>query len=135
MGASDNQTLKAFREAESYDGPSLIIAYSPCIAHGYDMQKSLEHSDLAVKSGLWPLYRYDPRLAEKGKNPLQLDSKKPSIPLQDFAYNETRFRMLVQSNEKRAELLMKKAQEGINERWTLYEQMTTLSYDDNEEAG
>jgi len=131
MGASDIQTLKAFREAESYDGPSLIIAYSPCIAHGYDMANSLEQSSLAVKSGLWPLYRFDPRLAEEGKNPLQLDSKKPRIPLPEFAYNETRFRMLVQSNEKRAEMLMAKAQQGINERWTLYEQMSKLSYDDN----
>ncbi len=128
MGASDTQTLKAFREAESYDGPSLIIAYSPCIAHGYDMKKSLEHSDLAVKSGLWPLYRYDPRLAEEGKNPLQLDSRAPSIPLSEFAYNETRYRMLLQSNEERAERLMQKAQEGINERWTLYQQMANLSY-------
>ena len=130
MGSSDIQTLKAFREAESYEGPSLIIAYSPCIAHGYDMQKSLEHSDLAVKSGLWPLYRYDPRLAEEGKNPLQLDSRKPSIPLPEFAYNETRYRMLVQSNEERAERLMSKAQEGVNERWHLYEQMSKMSYDE-----
>lgn len=130
MGASDTQTLKAFREAESYDGPSLIIAYSPCIAHGYDMKKSLEHSDLAVKSGLWPLYRYDPRLAEEGKNPLQLDSRAPSIPLTEFAYNETRYRMLLQTNEERAEKLMEKAQEGINERWTLYQQMANLTYSD-----
>jgi len=130
MGASDTQTLKAFREAESYDGPSLIIAYSPCIAHGYDMKKSLEHSDLAVKSGLWPLYRYDPRLADEGKNPLQLDSRAPSIPLTEFAYNETRYRMLLQTNEERAERLMEKAQEGINERWTLYQQMANLTYSD-----
>ena len=130
MGASDTQTLKAFREAESYDGPSLIIAYSPCIAHGYDMKKGLEHSDLAVKSGLWPLYRYDPRLADKGKNPLQLDSRAPSIPLTEFAYNETRYRMLLQTNEERAEKLMEKAQEGINERWTLYQQMANLTYSD-----
>ena len=134
MGASDMQSLKAFREAESYNGPSLIIAYSPCIAHGYDMQKSLEHSDLAVKSGLWPLYRYDPRRIEKGKNPLQLDSKAPSIPLTDFAYNETRYRMLLQSNEERAEQLIQKAQEGINERWTLYQQMANLNYNGNGSA-
>jgi len=132
MGSSDIQTLKAFREAEAYDGPSLIIAYSPCIAHGYDMQNSLEHSDLAVKSGLWPLYRFDPRLAAEGKNPLQLDSRKPSIPLPDFAYNETRYRMLVQSNEERAERLMAKAQEGVRERWNLYEQMSKMSYEENE---
>lgn len=133
MGSSDQQTLKAFKEAESFDGPSLIIAYSPCIAHGYDMQQSLEHSDLAVKSGLWPLYRFDPRLAEKGKNPLQLDSRAPKIPLKDFAYNETRYRMLVQKNEERAEMLMEKAQEGINERWTLYQQMSQMDYTESEE--
>ena len=133
MGSSDQQTLKAFKEAEAFNGPSLIIAYSPCIAHGYDMQKSLEHSDLAVKSGLWPLYRFDPNLAEEGKNPLQLDSRAPRIPLKDFAYNETRYRMLVQKNEERAEMLMDKAQEGINERWTLYQQMSQMDYSEEEE--
>jgi pyruvate-ferredoxin/flavodoxin oxidoreductase len=133
MGSSDQQTLKAFKEAEAYNGPSLILAYSPCIAHGYDMQKSLEHSDLAVKSGLWPLYRFDPRLADEGKNPLQLDSRAPRIPLKDFAYNETRYRMLVQKNEERAERLMDLAQEGINERWTLYQQMSEMDYSEEEE--
>jgi pyruvate-ferredoxin/flavodoxin oxidoreductase len=133
MGSSDQQTLKAFKEAEAYNGPSLILAYSPCIAHGYDMQKSLEHSDLAVKSGLWPLYRFDPRLADEGKNPLQLDSRAPRIPLKDFAYNETRYRMLVQKNEERAERLMEQAQEGINERWTLYQQMSEMNYSEEEE--
>jgi pyruvate-ferredoxin/flavodoxin oxidoreductase len=133
MGSSDQQTLKAFKEAEAYNGPSLILAYSPCIAHGYDMQKSLEHSDLAVKSGLWPLYRFDPRLADEGKNPLQLDSRAPRIPLKDFAYNETRYRMLVQKNEERAERLMEQAQEGINERWTLYQQMSEMDYSEEEE--
>jgi len=133
MGSSDQQTLKAFKEAEAYNGPSLILAYSPCIAHGYDMQKSLEHSDLAVKSGLWPLYRFDPRLADEGKNPLQLDSRAPRIPLKEFAYNETRYRMLVQKNEERAERLMEQAQEGINERWTLYQQMSEMNYSEEEE--
>ena len=133
MGAKDQQTLKAFQEAEAFDGPSLIIAYSPCIAHGYDMQKSLEHSDLAVKSGLWPLYRYDPRLADQGKNPLQLDSRAPRIPLKEFAYNETRYRMLVQKDEERAESLMTQAQEGINERWTLYQQMSKMDFAQDEE--
>ena len=133
MGAKDQQTLKAFQEAEAFDGPSLIIAYSPCIAHGYDMQKSLEHSDLAVKSGLWPLYRYDPRLADQGKNPLQLDSRAPRIPLKEFAYNETRYRMLVQKDEERAESLMTQAQEGINERWTLYQQMSKMDFAQDKE--
>ena len=107
MGASDTQTLKAFLEAESYPGPSLIIAYSQCIAHGIDMTKGMEQQKLAVQSGLWPLVRYDPRLIEEGKNPLIIDSKKPSILPQEYMYNETRYRMLVQSNEERAEMLLK----------------------------
>src|SRR5579864_4030511 len=96
MGADPQQTLKAFREAEAYEGPSLIIAYSHCIAHGIDMRKGLEQQKLAVQTGYWPLYRYDPRLSEEGKNPLTLDSKAPTLPLEQFAYNETRYRMLVQ---------------------------------------
>ena len=128
MGYNDRQTLQAFIEAEAYDGPSLILAYSPCIAHGVDMAKQLQQQDLAVKSGLWPLYRYNPNRAKEGKNPLQLDSKAPSIPFKDFAYNEVRFSTLLRSNEKRAEMLMKSAQESIEERWTLYEQMAEMDY-------
>jgi pyruvate-ferredoxin/flavodoxin oxidoreductase len=128
MGFSDTQTLKAFREAEAYDGPSLILAYSPCIEHGIDMAKQLTQQELAVKSGLWPLYRYNPALAEEGKNPLQLDSKAPSIPLMEFAYNELRYRSLLKSNEERAEMLMKEAQEAVNQRWSIYEQMAQMDY-------
>src|SRR5579885_2684909 len=106
MGANDQQTLRAFIDAEAYDGPSLIIAYSHCIAHGIDMVKGLEQQKLAVQSGYWPLYRYNPALLDEGKNPLILDSKDPSIPLEQFADNETRFKMLLQSNEERAETLM-----------------------------
>ncbi|HET9913869.1 MAG TPA: pyruvate:ferredoxin (flavodoxin) oxidoreductase, partial [Anaerolineales bacterium] len=90
MGANDQQTLRAFLEAEAYDGPSLIIAYSHCIAHGYDLARGLDQQKLAVQSGYWPLYRYDPRLTEQGKNPLIMESKEPSIPLSQYAYNETR---------------------------------------------
>jgi pyruvate-ferredoxin/flavodoxin oxidoreductase len=133
FGASDRQTLKAFLEADSYNGPSLILAYSPCIAHGYDMKKGLDHQDMAVKSGLWPLYRYDPRLTEQGKNPLQLDSRKPKMPLSEFAYNETRYRMLLQSDEERAERLMKQAQENIDARWQIYEQMAEMQYNGKDE--
>ena len=123
MGASDMQTLRAFREADAYDGPSLIIAYSHCINHGINMRKGLTQQSLAVKSGVWPLYRYNPALIKEGKNPLTLDYKEPSIPVKDFAYNETRYRMLTQTNEERAEMLLKLAQEDALERWKKYSQM------------
>jgi pyruvate-ferredoxin/flavodoxin oxidoreductase len=123
MGASDQHTVKAFLEAESYDGPSIIIAYTQCIAHGIDMAKGMNQQKLAVDSGFWPLYRYDPRLKEEGKNPFQLDSKAPKIPLSDYAYNENRYRMLLQSMPARAEDLMERAQAALLERWTKYEQM------------
>ena len=134
MGSSDTQTLKAFREAEAYDGPSLILAYSPCIEHGIDMAKGLDQQDLAVKSGMWPLFRYNPDRADEGKNPLQLDSKAPSVPLTEFAYNELRYRSLLKSNEERAEMLMKSAQKEVDKRWSLYEQMAQMDYSLEEEA-
>ena len=98
MGSSDMQTLKAFLEAEAWNGPSLIIAYSHCIAHGYDMKHGLDQQKLAVQSGYWPLFRYNPALADEGKNPFLLDSRAPAIPLQKYIYNETRYSMLVQSD-------------------------------------
>ncbi len=125
MGANDQQTLRAFLEAEAYDGPSLIIAYSHCIAHGIEMSKGLEQQKLAVQSGYWPLYRYNPELHAEGKNPLVLDSKEPTIPLEKFAYNETRFRMLLQSNEERAESLMKLAQHDVRDRWHHYQDLAS----------
>lgn len=129
MGANDQQTLKALLEAESYDGPSLVIAYSPCIAHGFDMARSLDQAKLAVQSGHWPIFRYDPRLAIDGKNPLQIESKEPSIPFTQYAYNETRYKMLTQMNEERAEELMKEAQHDAKTRWTLYQQMASMHYE------
>ena len=132
MGANDQQTLKAFLEAESYDGPSLIIAYSPCIAHGYDMARSLDQAKLAVQSGHWPMFRYDPRLAIEGKNPLTIESKEPNIPFSQYAYNETRYKMLTQMNEERAEQLMKEAQQDAKSRWTLYQQMAAMKYGKDE---
>ncbi len=123
MGANDQQTLHAFLEAEAYDGPSLIIAYSHCIAHGIDMRKGLEQQKLAVQSGYWPLYRYNPALAEEGKHPLTLDSKEPTIPLEQYAYNETRYRMLVQSDEKHAEELMQAAKHDVQARWQQYREL------------
>jgi len=128
MGASDRQTLQAFREAEAYKGPSLIIAYTHCIAHGINMKLGLQQQDLAVKSGVWPLYRYNPELAAVGENPLSVDSKEPSVPVEEYAYNETRYRMLLQSNEERAEMLMKKAKNDAAGRWNLYQQMADMHY-------
>jgi pyruvate-ferredoxin/flavodoxin oxidoreductase len=134
MGASDRQTLQAFREAEAYHGPSLIIAYSHCIAHGITMKYGLKQQDLAVKSGVWPLYRYNPDMAAQGANPLSIDSKEPTIPVEEYAYNETRYRMLLQSNEERAEMLMKKAKHDASSRWDLYSQMAQMHYGDDEES-
>jgi pyruvate-ferredoxin/flavodoxin oxidoreductase len=133
MGSSDNHTLRAFLEAEAYDGPSLIIAYSHCINHGINMRDGLEQQKLAVASGAWPLFRYNPDLAEEGKNPLQLDSKAPTVEFKEYAYNETRYRMLVQSNEERAEMLMKSATLDARKRWSLYSQMAGLDYKSSEE--
>jgi pyruvate-ferredoxin/flavodoxin oxidoreductase len=131
MGSSDMQTLRAFREADAFDGPSLILAYSPCINHGYDLIDGLKHQDLAVKSGLWPLYRYNPGNIDQGKNPLKLDSKDPSISVKEAAYTETRYSMLALSDEDRAERLMKNAQEDVDTRWELYKQMASIRYNGN----
>jgi pyruvate-ferredoxin/flavodoxin oxidoreductase len=128
MGASDRQTVRAFVEAESYDGPSLIIAYSHCIAHGINMTTGFDQQQAAVDSGAWVLYRYDPRRADEGLNPLQLDSKAPKIPVKDYAYNETRFRMLTQSKPAEAERLIALAQQDVNESWQKYEQLASLDY-------
>ena len=128
MGANDRQTLNAFLEAESYDGPSIIIAYSHCIAHGIDMQKGLEQQDLAVKAGAWPLFRFDPRLAWEGKNPLKIDSRKPSISWDQYALNENRFRVLLKTDPQRAEELMDRAEHDIEGRWDLYRQMAEMVY-------
>jgi pyruvate-ferredoxin/flavodoxin oxidoreductase len=128
MGANDAQTLKAFKEAEAYDGPSLIIAYSHCISHGIDMRKGLDQQRLAVLSGIWPIYRYNPDLIKLGKNPLTIDSKDPTVPVQEYAYNETRYRMLLQSDEQRAEKLMNLAKDDVTKRWALYKQMAEIEY-------
>ncbi|KAA3645701.1 MAG: pyruvate:ferredoxin (flavodoxin) oxidoreductase [Chloroflexi bacterium] len=126
MGSNDAQTMKALVEAESYPGPSLVISYTHCIAHGYDMAKGLDQQALAVKSGYWPLYRFDPRRAEEGKNPLQLDSKAPAIPLKDYIYNETRYTMLARSKPEIAADLLELAQEDVYVRWRKYEQLASM---------
>ncbi len=126
MGANDLQTLRAFLEAEAYEGPSLIIAYSHCIAHGINMAKGMENQKLAVESGHWPLFRHNPELASEGKNPLKLDSKAPKIKLEDYIYTENRYRMLTKANPKVAQELLEKAQEEVNKRWKMYEQMSQM---------
>jgi pyruvate-ferredoxin/flavodoxin oxidoreductase len=123
MGAGDMQTIKAFQEAEAFNGPSIIIAYSHCIAHGYDLSFGMEQQKAAVNSGYWPLFRYNPDLVDQGKNPFQLDSKAPSIGLKDFMYNETRYTMLVKSNPEEAKRLLSLAQEDVAARWKLYDYM------------
>ncbi len=126
MGSSDMQTVKAFLEAERWNGPSLIIAYSHCIAHGYDLKFGLEQQKLAVQSGHWPLFRYNPALVAEGKNPFQLDSKAPAIALDKYIYNETRFTMLVRSRPEDARRLLADAQADVMNRWRLYEQMAAM---------
>jgi pyruvate-ferredoxin/flavodoxin oxidoreductase len=123
MGANDRHTVRAFLEAEAYDGPSLIIAYSHCIAHGIDMAKGLDQQKLATETGYWPLYRRDPRLAADGKNPFQLDSRAPKIPLQDYIYKENRYQILNQTDPRTAARLLKQAQEVVLARWEKFEQM------------
>jgi len=127
MGANPQQTLTAMREAEEYDGPSLILAYSPCIAHGYDLKDGLTQQDLAVKSGYWPLIRYNPKLRSAGHRPFMLDAPRPSISLKDYAYNEMRYKVLLKTNPDEAEHLMELAQEQVNLRWETYEYMANMT--------
>ena len=126
IGANPLQTLHAFQQADSYTGPSLIIAYSHCIAHGIEMSTSMSHQKEAAASGYWPLYHYDPRLASAGSHPFHLDSHKPNLPFKDFAMKEARFAMLTRSNPERAEHLLSLAQRDIDERWHFYEQMAGI---------
>jgi pyruvate-ferredoxin/flavodoxin oxidoreductase len=127
MGANDVQTVKAFIEAEAHPGPSLIIAYSQCIAHGIDMAKGMTQQKLAVESGHWPLYRFNPALDAQGKNPFQLDSKDPKIPLQDYIYTEGRYRMLQRSHPEAAKALLAQAQVAVNHRWEQYKKLASAA--------
>jgi pyruvate-ferredoxin/flavodoxin oxidoreductase len=120
LGGNDSHVVKAFQEAEAHEGPSLIIAYSSCIAHGYDLIHGLEQQKLAVQSGYWPLMRYNPGLREEGKNPFQLDSRAPSIRLKEYAYREARYTMLARSNPELAGELLKEAQDDVERQWRVY---------------
>ena len=126
MGANPTQTVKTIAEAEAHRGVSLVIAYSPCIAHGFDLKDQLDHQKAATDSGYWPLYRYDPAREATGEPGLRLDSRKPKIPFKDFAKTETRFAMLGRADPEGAEALLQKAQQDIDDRWFLYEQMVEV---------
>ncbi len=128
IGSSHNQTVKAMVEAERFNGPSLLICYSHCIAHGINISLGNTQEDRAVKSGHWPLYRYNPDLIEQGKNPLQLDSKAPSIPFEEYAYAENRYRSLINQDPEKAKMLMKQAQIDCDRRWKLYSQLAKMEY-------
>jgi pyruvate-ferredoxin/flavodoxin oxidoreductase len=129
MGADPQQTLTALREAEAYDGPSLVIAYSHCIAHGIDMRDGLDQQYRAVACGYWPLIRYDPVVRAAGENPFLLDSPRPRMPLADYAYRELRYRMLVDTDPAEAARLLGLAEEAIEQRWQAYEEMATRGPD------
>jgi pyruvate-ferredoxin/flavodoxin oxidoreductase len=126
MGANDAQTVRAFVEAEAYDGPSLILAYSHCIAHGINMRTGMETQKLAVQSGHFPLFRFNPNVVAEGKNPLKLDSKKPTARYQDFAYIQTRFKMLTKSKPEEAKRLLQQAQNDAVQRWARYEGLAAM---------
>ena len=126
-GAKDVHTLKAFLDAESYPGVSIIIAYSPCIAHGVDLSFNLRQQDLAVKSGHWPLLRYDPRLRAQGRNPLSVDSAAPSIPYRDFAQHEARFTVLERLHPADANRLMNEAESAARSRHQEYTDLAALA--------
>ena len=123
MGAKDEHTLRSFLEAEAYPGPSLIVAYSHCIAHGINMTTAMQNQKAAVDSGHWLLYRYNPERAARGENPLQLDSNAPKIPVSRFMYMENRFKMLTQTHPEAAKELLKAAQRDVTEHWHRYEHL------------
>jgi pyruvate-ferredoxin/flavodoxin oxidoreductase len=126
MGGSDTHTIKAFSEAGAYPGPSLVIAYSHCIAHGYDMAFGLNQQKSAVLSGYWPLLRYNPALRDQEKNPFQLDSKAPSIPLKQYMYEEARYSMLARSHPQKARELLRKAQDDVDRQWRVYQSRAAM---------
>lgn len=130
FGSNPQQALLAMREAEAYDGPSLILAYSHCIAHGYDLKNGLDQQHKAVASGHWPLLRYNPMLRRKNQNPFVLDSSRPTMALKDYAYNELRYKVLTMTNPEAAEDLMKHAQELVNLKWKTYEELATKKASD-----
>ena len=135
MGANDTQVMKAFREAEEYEGPSLIIAYSHCIAHGYNLAMGMQQQKAAVQSGHWPIFRFDPRHIELGRPLLHMDTKRPSIPLSDYIYKEIRYKMLTMSAPEVAKQLLREAEDDVQRTWRIYEFMATLPSDGDGTGG
>jgi pyruvate-ferredoxin/flavodoxin oxidoreductase len=129
MGADNPQTVKALAEADAYPGPSLVIAYSHCIAHGIEMKFGMDQQKLAVDTGYWPLYRYDPRHAHAGEHPFRLDSRAPKLPVSEFMSREARFAMLARARPTDAAELAKLAQHDVDERWHVYEQMAEIEHE------
>ena len=127
FGANMNQTVKALREAEAHRGPSLVIAYSPCIAHGYDLSKGVEHQKLLNRSGIWPLYRFDPGRFPLGEPPLQLDSGPPRERVETLLQAEARFRMVEKQDPERFKHLIRQAQEHARNRYAIYEQLAGIA--------
>jgi len=127
LGANPQQALLALREAEAYSGPSLILSYSHCIAHGINMQKGLDQQTRAVQSGHWPLIRFNPEVRQSGENPFVLDSPRPTMKLKEYVENELRYRMLYRTNPKAADQLMSMAQAMVDRKWKLYEEMASMS--------
>jgi len=130
LGANPQQTLRALREAEAYRGPSLVLAYSPCIAHGFDLRYTARQQDLAVACGYWPLFRYNPAMRDVGRNPFLLDSPRPTLPFRAFAYNELRYRLLAKTQPHVAEQLLDEAQRRIEQKYHDYEQLASLPVDE-----
>jgi pyruvate-ferredoxin/flavodoxin oxidoreductase len=132
LGADPMQAQKAFIEAESFDGPSIIISYAHCIAHGINMTKGLEEQKKAVQSGHWLLYRFDPRRTDKGENPLSFDSRELTIPLSDYVYNENRYRILKKAKPEESAKLIAHAQENIKRRYNLYKNLAAMKCNEEE---
>ena len=128
MGASDAQTVKAFVEAEAYDGPSIIIAYSHCVAHGSDLRYGMDHQKLAVDSGLWATFRYNPELEKEGKNPMQLDYKGPKTDVKNFMYQETRFKMVEKLNANNAKEYLENAKAHAKDMYKRYKNIEEMSF-------
>jgi len=130
FGANPAQTVKAFHEAEAYDGPSLVVAYSTCTGHGIDMSKGIESQKKAVACGHWPLYRYNPDLRAQGKNPLVIDSKDPSLPVAEYVYGENRYRMLRTADPDLAARLLRRTEEDVKRRWNFLKHAAKRSPDE-----
>jgi pyruvate-ferredoxin/flavodoxin oxidoreductase len=134
FGANMNQTVQTLREAEAFPGTSIVVAYSPCIAHGYDLAKNVEQQKRLVGSGLWALYRYDPRRAAAGEPPLKLDSRPPKLKVKEFMDQEARFRMVEKIDPERFKILQATSQKHAEQRWRLYQQLAGISVTEPEPA-